>query len=469
MARQNSGPAVFASLETVHKGGFKPVLSFWALVLFGLAAVGPTAPYAFFGIGAGKSHGHFALVYLIGMVAISFTALSYGRMASSFPEAGSTYTYASRALHPILGFFAGWAMILDYLLIPLISLIIVGVSGHKLIPEVPYVAWAVITALLVTAINLFGIEMTALATAVFNSILAVSVLWFVTVAVLALLRGTGRGALLSSQPFYNSSTFSFRAVMSATPIAVLSFLGFDGISTLAEDSKNARTNVARATVLVCLLAGFIFILQTYLGQLLWPDYSTFSPLETAFSDIARMVGGKWLSYLVVSLVVGQAVVAGLTSQASASRLLFGMSRDGRLPHLVFGYLHPRLNTPIYSMLLMAFIELLGALWLNLEEATDLVNFGACLGFMLVNLSVVRHYFLRLRERSTKQIFSSLLFPLMGFIVSTSIWLSISSLAFKIGFIWSALGLIYLGCLTHGFRQEVRETKFGQRAPATTKD
>jgi putrescine importer len=181
-------------------------------------------------------------------------------MASSFPEAGSTYTYASRALHPIAWFFAGWAMILDYLLIPLISIIIVGVSGHKLIPAIPYVAWALITALVVTAINLVGIEMTALVTAAFNTILAVSVIRFVAMALAALLRGTGQGTWFPLRPFHNHATFSFRAVMSATPIAVLSFLGFDGISTLAEGSKNARRNIVRATVLVCLLAASIFIL-----------------------------------------------------------------------------------------------------------------------------------------------------------------------------------------------------------------
>lgn len=444
--------------RNAREGTLKPVLSFWALVLFGLAAVGPTAPYAFFGVGAVKSHGHFALVYVIGMVAISFTALSYGRMAASFPEAGSTYTYASKALHPVLGFFAGWAMILDYLLIPLISLILVGLSAHKLVPQIPYAAWAILTALLVTVINLFGIEMTALATALFNGVLAISVVWFVAAAVAAILRGAGRGTLLSYAPFYQPSTFSMHAFMSATPIAVLSFLGFDAISTLAEDSTDARMNVPRATVLVCAIAGGIFILQTFLGQLAWPDYTTFHPVETAFADIARLVGGAGLSWLVISLVIGQAVVAGITSQASASRMLYGMSRDRRLPHRVFGYIHPRLNTPIYSMLLMAVMERLGALWLDLGEATDLVNFGACLGFMFVNLSVIRHYFLRLRRRSASAIASTFVFPLIGFLVSTAVWLSISRLAFKMGLIWSALGLFYLGCLTRGFRKDLRKTE-----------
>src|SRR6266849_2599952 len=321
-----------AGAAGVAQGSFKPVLSLWALVLFGLAFVGPTAPYTFFGVGSVKSHGHFALVYLIAMFAISFTAVSYGRMAAAFPEAGSTYAYASRALHPVAGYLAGWVMILDYLLMPMLCVIIAAVTCNKLMPAVPYLVWVLFTAAAITGINLCGIEMTSRATIAFNAVLAVSIVWFVAAAVRALVGGTGHGTLVSLKPFYDAPNFSLAAIMSATPIAVLSFLGFDGISTLAEDAKDPQKTVARATVLVCFVAGGIFILQTYLGQLIWPDYTRFSPIETAFSDIGRLIGGTGLFYLIAFLVVAQAWASGITSQASASRLLFGMARDGRLPH-----------------------------------------------------------------------------------------------------------------------------------------
>src|SRR5271157_3308566 len=208
--------------------GFKPVLSLWALVLFGLAFVGPTAPFTFFGVGSVKSHGHFALVYLIAMLAVSFTAVSYGRMAAAFPEAGSTYAYASRAIHPAAGYLAGWVMILDYLLMPMLCVIIAAVTSNKLLPAVPYTVWVLFTAVTITGINICGIEMTSRATIVFNGVLSVSILWFVGAAVRALLSGTGQGTLVSMKPFYNAPDFSLAAIMSATPIAVLSFLGFDG-------------------------------------------------------------------------------------------------------------------------------------------------------------------------------------------------------------------------------------------------
>ena len=436
-------------------GAFRPVLSLWALVLFGLAFVGPTAPYTFFGVGAVKSHGHFALVYVIAMLAISFTAVSYGRMATAFPEAGSTYAYASRALHPVAGYLAGWVMILDYLLMPMLCVIVAAVTANKLVPAVTYSVWVVLTAVTITGLNLRGIEMTSRITMVFNAILAVSVIWFVTAAVLALVHGTGEGTLLSLKPFYNPATFSLDAVMSATAIAVLSFLGFDGISTLAEDAKDPQKNIARATLLVS-GGGRRFHLQTYLGQLLWPDYSRFHPIETAFSDIGRLIGGAGLFYLIAFLVVAQAWASGITSQASASRLLFGMARDGRLPHTLFGYVHPVKRTPVYSILLMGGIALGGALLLDLDQAAEVVNFGACLGFMAVNAAVVGHYFVRLGQRSAWGVWINAICPLLGFAICAYIWLSISPLAMRLGALWTAAGVAYLGHLTRGFRERLRD-------------
>jgi len=429
--------------NTNSRSGLKPVLSLWALVLFGLAFVGPTAPYTFFGVGAVQSRGHFALVYLIAMVAVSFTAASYGKMARAFPEAGSTYAYASKAIHPAVGYLAGWIMILDYILMPMLCVIIVGATSHKLLPAIPYSAWVIVTAVAITALNLRGIEMTSRATTIFNVVLSVSIVWFVTAAVWALTQGVGRGTLVSLEPFYSAQNFSLKAVMAATPVAVLSFLGFDGISTLAEDAKEPEKNIARATILVCFIAGILFILQTYLGQLIWPDYTTFSPVETAFSDIGRKIGGVGLAYLIALLVVAQAWASGIASEASASRLLYGMARDGKLPHAVFGYLHPRLRTPSYSMMLMGAIALVAGLLLDLDKAAELVNFGACAGFMAVNLSVIGHYFFRRRERGGADLWRYLASPVIGFLICFWIWLSVSSLAMKVGTVWTVAGIAYL--------------------------
>ncbi len=440
--------------EATGASGFKRVISLWALILFGLAFVGPTAPFTFFGVGSVKSHGQFALVYLISTVAISFTAVSYGRMASAFPEAGSTYAYATKAIHPVIGFVAGWVMLLDYLLMPTLCVIIAAVTSNKLVPSVPYPVWAIVTALVITGINLCGIEMTLTATIAFNGVLAISILWFVAAAIRALHGGIGQGTLFSVKPFYNPPEFSLTNIMSAAPLGVISFLGFDGISTLAEDAKDPRKNVARATVLVCIVSGVLFVLQTYLGQLIWPDYQKFHPIETAFSDIGRLIGGFPLFFLIAFLVIAQAWAGALTSQVSASRLMFGMARDRRLPHRFFGNLHPVSRVPVWSILLLGLIACVGALLLDEDRSGELVSFGACFGLMAVNLSVLGHYFIRLRQRSGSQIWTNLICPLLGFAICFYMWLSASLLAMQVGALWVAAGIGYLALQTSGFKRKL---------------
>jgi putrescine importer len=450
-------------------GDFKRVLSLRDLVVFGIAFVGPTAPYSMFGLATVKSHGHLPLVYLIAMFAMSFTAFSYGRMAAAFPEAGSTYSYAAKALHPAIGFFAGWAMILDYILIPMLSVIFVGLTAQKVWPEIPYPVWVFVTAVGITAINLRGIQVTSRANYLMNAIMGASLVWFILLAIRALWVGVGEGAvgggavgvsavgvsaLFSARPFFNPQTFSFEEVIGATSLAVLSFIGFDGVTTLAEDAKDPRRDIGRATVLVCLIAGGLFVIESYLAQMVWPDYRTFSPVETAFMDIGKLVGGAALFYFLSFVLVVAGLAGAITGQASASRLLYGMGRDRLLPYRLFGYVHPKLGTPVYSVLLMGGIHLTGALILKYTEAAELVNFGAFLGFIAVNICVVRHYWLRLGPRRGGGLFSHLLVPALGAGVCFYIWMHLSRFALALGGLWIALGFIYLCLLTRGFKKRV---------------
>ena len=433
-------------------GEFKRVLSLRDLVLFGLAFIGPTAPYSMFGIATVKSQGHLPLVYLIAMIAMSFTAFSYGRLANTWPEAGSTYTYVTKALHPTIGYFAGWAMILDYLLIPMLSVIFVGLTANKVWPEVPYAIWVMIAAVSITAINLGGIRTTVHANSLMNAIMGVSLAWFIALAIRALWGGVGEATLFSAKPFFNPQTFSLGAITGTTSLAVLSFIGFDGVTTLAEDAKNPRRDIGRATLLVCFIAGGLFVLESYLAQMVWPNYSTFAPVETAFMDIGRLIGGATLFYFLSFVLVVAGVASAVTGQASAARLLCGMGRDRLLPYRIFGYIHPRLGTPIYSVLLMGAVHLVGALLLQYTEAAELVNFGAFIGFMLVNLCVIR---LDLQaQRSIVQ----LILPLLGGVTCFYIWLHLSRFALRLGVVWLVLGLVYLVFLTRGFKTKIATLK-----------
>jgi amino acid transporter len=429
----------------------KPVLGLPALVLFGITFVGPTAPFPMFGIVSTISKGHMALAYLIAMFAMVLTALSYGRMSAVYPAAGSAYSYSRLALHPIAGFLVGWTMLLDYLLLPLMSVIYVSLTFSRLFPMVPYGVWLMLFALLMTAANLFGLKVTNKANFVMTAIMSAAVLWFVAAAIRALLEGKGGGVLLSSKPFYNPGAFSLRSVMAGTSVAAFSYLGFDGISTLAEDSENPRRDIGRATVLVCLISAALFIAQAYLGQLLWPDFGSFHHVETAFLDVAGLAGGAGLFSMVSFVLVVAGFASAVTGQASASRLLFGMGRDRLLPTNLFTYIHPKYSTPTYGVLLVGVVAVAGGFFLSFQLAAEAVNFGALLGFMAVNLSVISYYFIRARDRGPVALLQSFLLPAGGFLVCFYVFLSLSGIAKWVGLAWCAAGLSLLAFLTSGFR------------------
>ncbi len=440
-----------SSLESLgYKPQFKRVLGLRDLIIYGLVILTPTAPYPVYGIIQKVSLGHAALAYMVAMVAMLFTAASYGKMSAAFPVAGSTYTYAQRALSEHIGFLAGWSMMLDYFLIPLLSVIYSALIAARYVPQVPYIVWAIFFTIAITLINIRGISMTARASNVMMVILSFSAILFVVLAVHLIVGSHGWGGLVAPQAIYNPSTFKLRPMMLGAGIATLSYIGFDAVSTLAEDVQNPEKNIAIATVSVCIIQAFFCVVQVYLAEIVWPDYHTFPKVDTAILDIGKLLGGPvmmgWITF--VLLVAGLA--SALTGQAGASRLLFGMGRDGVISRKIFAYVDEKYSTPTRSIYVMGGITLLGAILIRFQLAVELLNFGAFVGFILVNLSVIRHYYLRQRQRSGMNFVMNLVFPSLGALVCGYVWMSLSTPAKIVGFIWLGLGLAYLAYLTKGF-------------------
>lgn len=432
---------------------FKRVLNLAELVLFGVTFVGPTAPFPVFGIVSSISRGHMALAYLVAMAAMLLPALSYARMAKAFPVAGSAYSYATRTLHPIAGFLAGWLMLLDYSLIPLMSVIYGALTASRFVAQVPYGVWLVLFGIAITLMNWFGLKITNRANFVMTAIMGGVVAYFVSAAIFALRAGAGEGVLFSTKPFYNPGQFSVRAVMAGTSVAVYSYLGFDGISTLAEDACNPRRDIGRATVLVCLISAAVFVLQAYLGQLIWPDFTRFPRVETAILDVSRRAGAAPLLTAVSLVLLVACVASAVTGQASASRLLFGMGRDRLLPPRIFAYIHPKYSTPTYGVLAVGVVTTLGGFLFSFQLAAEAINFGALLGFMSVNLSVISHYFVKGKQRA-RGFLRNFVLPLAGFTVCFYIFANLSHTAKVIGAAWCAIGIVYAAVLTGGFRRSL---------------
>ena len=429
----------------------KRVLSRRDLILYGLVILTPTAPYPVYGIVQQTSNGHAALSYLVAMLAMLFTAASYGKMSGAFPSAGSTYTYAQQALNAHVGFLAGWAMILDYFLIPLLSVVYAALTANRLLPQVPYWAWAVLFTLLITLINVRGIRVTAQAGNVMMALMTACAALFVVVATRFVVIHHGAGRLFAPEVLYNPHTFGMRPLMLGAAIASLSYIGFDAISTLAEDTIHPQRDISIATVLVCLIQTVFCVVTVYLAALVWPDFHSYPESETVILDIGRVAGGAWMMGFITFILLVAGLASALTGQAGASRLLLGMGRDGVISRRIFAHVDPRFSTPDRGIYLMGAVSLVGSLLMRFQLVVELLNFGAFVGFILVNLSVIRHFYLRLGRRTGIEFFTSLIFPLAGAAVCSYVWWNLSLKARLAGFGWLALGVIYLAVITRGFR------------------
>jgi putrescine importer len=434
------------------------VLTLWDLIFYGIVLIQPIAPVPLYGVAQKLSNGHFATIILIAMFAMMITAVSYGRMAALYPSAGSAYTYVGRGLNPHLGFLAGWAMFLDYLLQPLINTVWISTALHeRYLQKVPFFAWAAIIAIVITLLNLRGIRSSARANKVLLFLMFVVVGFFIVLAVRFLFRAQGLAGMFSTRPFYDPNTFDSHRIWTATSFAALTYIGFDGVTTLAEDVENPKRNVLLATVLVCVFTGLFGGLLVYLAQMVWPDWHSFPNLETAFMDVCQRVGGPILFNGMGAILVLAAFGSGLTGGLGAARLLFGMGRDDVLPRRVFGHLSPGSSTPTYNILIIGGLTFVGAVLLNsignaYEHAGELLNFGAFLAFMGVNLATFWQFAVLSRAGYRKRVLVDIVLPLVGFGFCALIWWNLNGLAKTVGGIWFAIGVLYVAVTTRGFRK-----------------
>ncbi|MCP1649224.1 APC family permease [Pseudomonas sp. GD04087] len=433
----------------------KRTLSLGSVVLFGIAYMTPIIVLGTFGILADVTRGVVPSAYLVASVAMLFTALSYGRMAAAFPVAGSAYTYVRKSISPKLGFLAGWAVLLDYLFLPMAIWLIGAAYLHSAFPAVPQALWVLAFIGVTTAINVVGLRLAKNINGVLMLVQFLVLIAFVGLAIHYIM-GDGSRPLWTLEPFLKEGT-QLPLIMGGAAIACYSFLGFDAVSTLTEETHEPRKTIPRAILLITLIGGGIFIAASYFVQLAHPSVE-FQNADSAAYEIARNIGGDlFVSFFLIGLIVGQ-FTSGLSAQASASRLLFAMGRDGVLPRPFFGRISKRFETPVNSIVLCGVVALL-ALHMDVTTSTSFINFGAFLAFSLVNLSVIFHYYLKAERRGLRELVLFLLFPLIGLLADLWLMVSLDHLAIWLGATWLVLGVIYLAVITGGFRQQPPEMHF----------
>jgi putrescine importer len=433
------------------------LLTLWELIIFGIVLIQPIAPVPIFGVAEKLSDGHTATVMLIAMFAMVITAVSYGRMATLFPSVGSAYTYVGKGLNQHLGFLVGWAMGLEYVIAAITTTVWIATALHTVYtPQVPYALWAAVISGLNTVLNLLGVRASTRTNKLLLYFMFTVIGVFLWLAVRFLYSGEGWQGLLSTRPFYDPATFDAHRILSATSFVALTYIGFDGITTLTEDVSNPKRNVLLASVIVCVFTGVFGCLEVYLGQRVWPNWHTYTSLETAFMDVCGRVGGRsFFNVMGVTLIVSN-FGAGLACTLGAAKLLYGMGRDNVLPAKLFGYVAPGTSTPTYNIILVGVLSLVIAVLLDYvgnayQHAGELINFGAFVAFMGVNLATFWQFGVLAKHRSTRSIWMDVLLPLSGFGFCALIWWNLGTVAQTAGGAWFATGLIYLAIKTRGFR------------------
>lgn len=439
----------------------KRVLGLWDLIYYGVILTSPIAAVPLFGEGQVLSHGHTVLTLLIAMVAMSVTAVSFGRMAAIYPSSGSVYTYVSRELNPHIGFVIGWAMFLEYLFQPIQNALYAVLTIERMIPRVSFAILAALCVGLITVMTVQGIRFTART----NEVLLGFMMLVTTVFLIEAFRYTvlhhSYSGLISLEPIYNRKNFDLRAVAAGTSLAALVFIGFDGVSVLAEEVKNPKRNVLLASVLVVLFTGLFSGLQVYMAQRVIPDYRMLTNPETAFMDVAHVASGPYLFAAYGVMLLVSSIACGLAGHVGASRLLYCMGRDDVLPKRVFGYLSPKKSNPIYCVWIIGVLAYIGVVTIPWEHAAELVTFGALLAFMGVNASALRRFWFSSEAVGHRNFFVDAFVPGFGIVFCFVLLISLQTWTKWAGIVWLVVGIVYSAYATRGFTLRPKAIDFSE--------
>lgn len=434
-----------------------------SLVLFGLAYLTPLIVLGIFGVIAEATGGASPAAYLVALVAMLFTAHSYGRMAVAYPVAGSAYTYVRKSIDSRAGFLVGWAVLLDYLFLPMVIWLIGGSYLTAQFPGVPIGAWIVGFIVITTALNIVGIKVADKANYVLMAFQLLVIVFFVALSIGNVVSTSGASGLADTRPFFND-TSSFATISAGAAIAAYSFLGFDAVTTLTEETIEPRKNMPRAIMLIALIGGGIFVAVSYVTQLVHPG-GAFEDSASAASAIALQIGGQLFGAVFLAGLVMAQFASGLAAQASASRLIYAMGRDSVLPKAVFGRLSARFHTPVLNLMVIGVVGLI-AIFLDVATSTSFINFGAFTAFTMVNVAVIAHY---LRERRAGNFLNPVSYvavPVVGAVVCAYLLSQLDGNAITLGLSWLGLGIVVLALITRGFKAAPPEMAATEKVTAS---
>lgn len=335
---------------------------------------------------------------------------------------------------------------MDYMLNPLICTIWCAQQAHEFAPALPVWGWKIFFVVVFTLLNIRGIKTSARVNAAMAAgMSAVIIVIFVTAA-RYIFGHPHSDPLFYTRPFYDPQTFTYGNLFGGTSIAVLTYIGFDGISTLSEEAENPRRNILLATVLTCFVIGILSALEVYAAQLIWPVSTPFPNADTAYVYAAARTWAPLFGIVGFTLVIAN-FGSGLGAQIGAARLLYGMGRSNALPKSFFGAVDPQHHVPRNNVIFVGALALLGSFFLSYGRGIELLNFGALIAFMGVNAAAFVRYFVREPQKRL----TYLVPPVLGFFICLALWWNLSRPAMIVGSIWMLLGIAFGVWKTRWFR------------------
>ncbi len=415
-------------------------LSLWQVTIIGIAYMTPMTVFDTFGIVSGITEGRVPLAYLLALCAMLLTAWSYARFSRESEHSGSAYSYTAESCGAKSGFFVGWCSLLDYLLLPLINVLLAAIYLTALIPSLPYWFWVILSTSVVTLVNCFRIRILANLSLVFVFAPVLLMFVFIYLVVNGISSSEGATHVLTLKPLWHGSQELLPLIAGAS-VLCFSFLGFDAVTTLSSETKNPKQNIPRAVILTTLTGGFIFFSAAWFIQLYYPSNIRFQHPQEALPEIVLYVGGALFQSIFLVGQIMNTAASGLASHASASRLLYIMGKDNIFPQKYFGTFHRTLGTPIFSVLFVGIISM-SAIFLNLAQVVSLISFGALVAFTAVNFSVFVKFYLKENHRKGfKNKCLNLFLPFISVTCIVFLWLNLDTTALTFGCAWLVVGIL----------------------------
>ena len=458
MSKPVQSAGSLADSKSLEKFGYKQELrrglGLWDVVLYGVLFMVIIAPHSIWGLVQQDALGMSTLVYIVGFVAIFFTALSYVRMSNKFPIAGSVYSYVQRGINPHVGFISGWLILLDYCITPALLYVMVANWGTMLVPGSPWYLWVIVFVLFNTFVNIRGISMTRGIDLVIFIVEILAVIAFIALGTNFILGGGGAGEF-NADPLWQPGKVDAHFLAAGISIAALNFLGFDGISTLAEETNRPEKNIGRGILIALSIIIVCFVAQTYIASLVQPDWASWTPehAENAWFYGCQMIGGDlFMNIMLIINIVAIGIANIMNAQLAASRLLYSMGRDKVIPS-IFGKVHPKYQTPWVGAIFIGAVALVLSLVLTMADLATLVNFGALASFIMLNFAVFWFFFVREKQRRTVGDWVKFVVcPWLGIIILGYVFTGFDIMTYTLGVSWFVIGFIICAVKSKGFKE-----------------